>query len=314
MGLMRNLAGFVAATVLSMGTAFADDWSPNGTLKLQIAFGAGGSTDTMGRVLAQVIKEQTGWSIIAENKTGGGGVAMMTGIANMPARGLVMGIGVNEPILVNLAQRGDELAFDLDSFDYVGTVARGQLSIVASADAPFSDLAGVVQHVKDNGPIAIPYSAAGQRALFEVVAKAEGIDFKFVTSKGGAELLKLLLGGQVQAAFGSGEELRYLESGDMKVLASVGPERLSHTPDALTFIESGYDVFIDPVWYIATTAGTDPAALDALRAAVDAAIKDPRVVEIVQNMTKADPINLGAEGTREMMVGGMAVAEKLAGK
>ena len=101
---MKKLLGTLCLTaaIASSFVANAADWKPNGTLRLQIGFGAGGSTDTMGRILAKVMKEQTGWNIIAENKTGGGGIAMFTGIATMPAKGNVIGLGVNMPVLVNL--------------------------------------------------------------------------------------------------------------------------------------------------------------------------------------------------------------------
>ncbi|AUQ52483.1 putative protein in bacteria (plasmid) [Phaeobacter inhibens] len=313
MKIMRTIMGLAIGTVLSVSSAMADDWKPDGTLRLQIAFGAGGSTDTMGRVLAQTIKENTGWNIIAENKTGGGGVAMFTGIAKMPPRGLVIGLGVNEPILVNLATRGDQLAFDLDDFDYLGTVAKGQIAAVAAANAPFSDLASLSQHAKANGSVAVAIETEGQKALMEAVAAKDGVTFKYVTSSGAAESLKMILGGQVQVAFGSGEELRYLESGDMKVLAGAGQGRLSHSPDAKTFAESGYDIFIEPVWYIATTAGTEQAARDAIAAAIDEALKDPRVIEIVKNTTKIDPVNFGPEGTKQMMVDGLINANAMAG-
>ncbi|HCD79233.1 MAG TPA: hypothetical protein DEQ81_04315, partial [Alphaproteobacteria bacterium] len=115
------VAGAISMMLFIAGPAAAA-WKPDGTLTLQIGFGAGGSTDTLGRVLAKVMKEQTGWNIIVENKTGGGGIAMFTGIAKMPPRGKVIGLGVNMPVLVNLVRRQNELAFKLDSFDYLGTI------------------------------------------------------------------------------------------------------------------------------------------------------------------------------------------------
>ena len=104
----KRVLGMVLATMcLVLSPQVNSGWKPDGVMTLQIGFGAGGSTDTMGRVLAKVMKDQTGWNIIAENKTGGGGVAMFTGIAKMPPRGKVIGLGVNMPILVNLVRRGD---------------------------------------------------------------------------------------------------------------------------------------------------------------------------------------------------------------
>ena len=82
----------IAGIVLAIGTAFAgavsaEDWAPSGPLMFQIGFGAGGSTDTMGRVIAKVMEEQTGWNIVVENKAGAGGVAMFTGISKAKPNG-----------------------------------------------------------------------------------------------------------------------------------------------------------------------------------------------------------------------------------
>ena len=77
-------AAIVGSMMLASSLVEAADWQPDGDIRLQIGFGAGGSTDVMGRVLAKTIEEQTGWNVIAENKTGGGGMAMFTMISKMP--------------------------------------------------------------------------------------------------------------------------------------------------------------------------------------------------------------------------------------
>ena len=61
MKINSTIFGLVTSVLVAVsGSAFAADWKPDGTLKMQIGFGAGGSTDTMGRVLAKVMEEQTG--------------------------------------------------------------------------------------------------------------------------------------------------------------------------------------------------------------------------------------------------------------
>lgn len=60
--------------------------------------------------------------------------------------------------------------------------------------------------------------------------------------------------------------------------------------------------------------GTDPAALAAISAAIDEATKAPSFAEIVQNAVKGDPINMGTEGTNQMMVDGLANAKILFAK
>ncbi len=302
----KKLTGLLAGAVMAIATtATAADWKPSGTLRLQIGFGAGGSTDTMGRVIAKVMKEQTGWNIIAENKTGGGGVAMFTGISKMPPKGNVIGMGVNMPIMINLVKRGDQLPFDLDSFDYLGTVARAQLALVASADAPFDDIAGMVEYAKANDGLPIAFSAAPQKFLMSAVDKEAGAGFRYVSTKGGAENMKLILGGQVLVGFGSGEHLQYLESGDVKMIASANDSRHNYAPDTQTVREAGFDVYVDPYFFFATTAGTDPEALAALTKALSNAIASDEVAQVVKNATQTEALNLGPDTTKQMLVDGV---------
>ena len=86
MKLTTKFIALAASAVMAFAApAMAEDWAPDGPLTIQIGFGAGGSTDTMGRILGKVMADNTGWNIIVENKPGGGGVAMFTGLSQMPA-------------------------------------------------------------------------------------------------------------------------------------------------------------------------------------------------------------------------------------
>ena len=306
------LASMLAATVT--GTALADDWKPSGTLRVQIGFEAGGSTDTIGRVLAKVMKEQTGWNIIAENKTGGGGMAMFTGIAKMPAKGNIIGLGVNMPVLVNLTLNGDKIPFDLDSFDYLGTMARAQLALVARKDAPFDDLAGMIEYSKENDGLPIGSDAKPQQLLMDFVNSKEDSGFRIVSTEGSAETQKLLLGGQVMAGFSAGAHIKYLESGDFKMIASANKTRHDYAPDIATFIEQGYDAYVDPVYYLATTAGTSDDAKAALAEAIDTAMASDEVKEVVMNAATTPAMNLGPDDTKQMMVDGLENVKLLFGE
>ena len=205
MKLKSKIAGLVlaAATALA-GAASAEEWAPKGPLMFQIGFGAGGSTDAMGRVIAKVMEEQTGWNVVVENKPGAGGVAMFTGISKSEPNGQVIGMGVSTPILMQLVTRGDQLPFKVDDFDYLSSVALGQLALVADKDAPFDDLESMVDYAKANGPLAVAINASPHKLLLGAVSRETGAEFQFVSTKGGAESMKLLLGGQVTASFAAG--------------------------------------------------------------------------------------------------------------
>lgn len=315
MKLKSKILGLGVAALMALSAPLsAAEWAPNGPLTIQIGFGAGGSTDTMGRVVANVIEKNTGWNVVVENKPGGGGVAMFTGLSQMPPRGKIIGMGVSIPVLVQLVQRGDQLPFDVDSFDYLGTVAKAELALVASKDAPFDDLEGMIAYSKEQSGIPVATMAPPQVLMMNQAMAATDSTFNLVTADGGAEVMKLILGGQVLAGFGSGEHFPYLESGDMKVIASANQSRLSYAPDVKTFTESGVAAYVDPVFFFAMTKGTDPAAVTAISAAIEAAMSAPEVIEIVRNAVQGAPINMGVDGTRQMMVDGLANAEILFAK
>ncbi|MCF3594538.1 tripartite tricarboxylate transporter substrate binding protein [Rhodobacteraceae bacterium LMO-12] len=297
-------AALTVASVMVAGMASAE-WAPKGTLSLQIGFGAGGSTDTIGRVVAKVLKEQTGWNVIAENKPGGGGVAMFTGIANRPADGSIIGLGVNMPLLVNLVNRPDKLKFDLDSFDYLGTASRAQLAMIARTDAPFDDVAGLIDYAKANGGAALSFDAKPQELAMRYVMQKAGVEFQFLSTKGGAENVKLVLGGQAIAGFEAGEHLPFLEAGQVKMIASINDTRHNYAPDTPTLMEQGFDIYVDPVFFFATTKGTPDDAREALSAALAAALESEEVTSAVMNSLKSPIINLGPEGTKEMMHKGL---------
>ncbi|MEE4601774.1 MAG: tripartite tricarboxylate transporter substrate-binding protein, partial [Desulfobacteraceae bacterium] len=84
----------VLGMILSPAMGLSEDWAPKGSIKLQIGFGAGGSTDTLGRIVAAKVEENTGWNVVVENKPGGGGVAMLSGLMNAKPDGSTLGLAV----------------------------------------------------------------------------------------------------------------------------------------------------------------------------------------------------------------------------
>jgi tripartite-type tricarboxylate transporter receptor subunit TctC len=309
--LIANAAAAVIISAAISGTASA--WEPQGPLKLQIGFGAGGETDTIGRVIAAALEEQTGWNVVAENKPGGGGIAMFTGIAAMPADGSVIGMGVNMPVMINLVLRGDELPFDLDSFDYLATVGRAPLAIIARADAPYDDVNGLAAWSRENDGAAIAFDAKPQELILRGIDKQEDAGFKLVSTKSAAEMLQYVLGGQVAASFSAGTHIAYMESGDVKMLASANSERHDYAPDVRTLREQGYDLFSDPWFYLAAPAGLPEDAKAALAEALDKALASDEVRKVVSNTLSSEPRNLGPEGTSRMFVEGMEGVEILFG-
>ncbi len=303
-------AALTAATLLIPGAAFAE-WKPEGPVTLQIGFGAGGATDTIGRAIASAMETNTGWDVIVENKPGGGGVAMFSGLVRDDPDGLTLGMGVTMATLMNLATRGDKLPFKIDSFDYLATVVVAPLAVIAPADAPYNTFAELVEHSKASGGDLIGFDAGPQKMIIEAISKANDAGFELVSHKSGAEQMQGLLGGQLQAGFGAGAHIEYLESGDIKMLAAVTDTRHGYSPDTTTLIEQGFDYSLDPYFYIAAPKDLPADVNEALAAALDDAINSDELGQLIKNVMKTEPSNLGPQGTQDKLESSLELVSKL---
>ena len=207
-----------------------------------------------------------------------------------------------------------EVKFTLDSFDYLGTAARAQLALVARGDAPFDDVAGMAEWAKANGGLAIGSDAKPQVLAMQQVMQQTGAEFQFLSTKSSAEILKLLLGGQAMVGFATGTHLDYLESGELKMLASANNGRHSYAPDTPTLVEQGFNVYVDPWFYFAMAEGTSDEAHAAISAALAKAMEAEEVKTAVFNALSVEVNNIGGDATRQMLVDGVENVRVLFGK
>ena len=290
--------------ILAPVMGLAEDWSPKGSIKLHVGFGAGGSTDTLGRIVAAKVEENTNWNIVVENKPGGGGVAMLSSLMNAKPDGQILGLAVNVPILLNLAKRGDKLPFKIDTFDYIGTITKGEVALVAKADAPFNDINSFIKLAKTK-KLAIAFDAMPQQMIMSAVKNQAGVEFKFVKHKSGAEQIQSILGGHVDVGCPAGAHIKYLENGDLKMIAAFGKDRFSYAPETKTLIETGYNFYLDPYYYLVAPKGL-PADVKATLADVfDKAIHSDKVKTAIANTLRAQSYNLGPDGTYKMLSDGV---------
>ena len=124
-------------------------------------------------------------------------------------------------------------------------------AIAVPADSPFNNLAEMVGAIKMD-PKSVGIAGGSSVGSYDhikpmLIAQAAGIEdvtkLKYVSYSGGGEAMTGLLSNSVEALSGDfSEMLGFLESGDIRILAILGPERLKSHPDIPTAKEQGYDV------------------------------------------------------------------------
>ncbi|MBN2062179.1 MAG: tripartite tricarboxylate transporter substrate binding protein [Deltaproteobacteria bacterium] len=300
---IRNvlIAFAMACIVILPGSVFAQDWAPKGAIKIRVGFDAGGSTDVTTRLTAAIIEKQTGWNIAVENRPGGGGVTMLSNLMREKPDGMILGVGVNVPVFVTLGLRGDTVPFKIDSFDYIGTMASSENAFVAKGDAPFNNFMEFLDYAKAKGSVAVGYDSNVQQMILNAVSNDTGAKFKQIAHQSGAEQIQNLLGGHIIVACLSGEHVKYLETGELKMIGIYSKKRVSYAPDVKTIMEDGFNYYIEPYYFIAAPKGL-PADVKATLAKVfDDAINSAELKEAIWNTFKVLPNNLGPEGTFEML-------------
>lgn len=300
----KLLLSALAAVFLAPGSAMAQ-WTPSGPINMWVAFGAGGVLDTVSRVIAQELRTQTGWQVVVENVPAGGGMAMLSRLSAAPANGLSIGMAVNMPIIVNMTQRPAELPFTLDSFDYLGSVVVAEKGLYAMADAPFSNVAEMLDHAREHG-LVIAAAPGPDTALTQALIAETGGAIRHLPAESGAQALTYILGGHAQVSYGGGEHLQYFEDGVIRMLASVNSARLSYAPEIPTMLEQGFDFYIDPFFFLVAPRGLPAEVHEALVAAVDAAVQSDAVREVVLSVIRNEVENFGPEGTRARLEAGLA--------
>jgi tripartite-type tricarboxylate transporter receptor subunit TctC len=278
----RILCSLLAALLLLVLPHAAWAW-PDGPVRIVVPFAAGGPTDTLARLVAQAMTRNLGQQVTVENVTGAGGTLGAARVAKAAPDGHTL-------LLINLSQATSarmyrHLPYDpIKSFAPIGLVADVPMTIVARADLPIDDLAGLIEHLRVNED-SVAMGAAGLgtsshlcRLLLTSATHTTVIDVPY---QGTAPALQDLLGGQIDLLCDqTSGTTGYIRSGRIRAYALTAEARLPTLPDLPTAAEAGLPQLNLVVWHgLYAPAGTSPAIVERLSTALQAAVGDPEVVE-----------------------------------
>jgi tripartite-type tricarboxylate transporter receptor subunit TctC len=233
-------------------TGSAQEW-PQRPVRVVIAFGPGGGSDLIGRIIAQVLQERLRQPVVVENRPGAGGTLGNEAVARAESDGYTLGVMTAGQIIAAVTSKS--LRYDtLTAFDPISLVATAGLIIVTRPDFPASNVKELVAAAKANpGKIAFgsPSFAATQHFTGELFKQIAGVDMLHVPFRTSPDAIAGLLGRQVDVLFETVTPvLGHIQSGQLKALAVTGKDRFPAVPDVPAAIESGllpdYDV---TTWY-----------------------------------------------------------------
>lgn len=237
-----NEALLLVFAVCLLAVSCAKKQYPSKQLSLIIQAAPGGESDSTGRLSAQEMEKVLGVPIVASNKTGASGsVAFQYVVAQKPD-GYTIGIC---PAEVAMVEPLGISKVNPEQMDFLGQACETASSVIVRTDAPYNTLAEFVQYCAER-PGEVRNGTAGAGSTLhvggEVFAKSAGIKFRYVPFDGSGPAVTALMGGHVDVVtIGVQAAAAGLDSGDVKVLAILGNERVPSLPDVPTAKEQGID-------------------------------------------------------------------------
>jgi tripartite-type tricarboxylate transporter receptor subunit TctC len=264
----------IAALFLCATHAFAQDF-PSKPIRIIVPFPPGGSTDIIGRRIAEKWQASMGQPVLVENKPGAGGAVGAEQVARSPADGYTLLIGVTGSNGVSYSLN-PKLPYQPKDFDPVSLVVSAPLTIVVNPSVPAKNLKELVAL---NQPLnhGTPGNGTSMHLTGEMFNIAARTKFVHVPYKGTAGALNDLMGGQIQMMFGDFLiTLPQVKAGKIRALAVTSSQRHPLLPEVPTVAESGYPGFEALSWQgMFAPAGLPPSILARLNAELVKAINTP---------------------------------------
>lgn len=226
--------------------AFAAEF-PNKPLRLVTPYPPGGSHSLHAGVIATVAEPYFGQPMISIIRGGGGGAVAAAQLAKDKTDGYKLLFG--DPTINSLRPQVEKLPYKVDDFVPVARINYAPAIFVAAADAPFSDLKGMIAYAKAN-PDKLVYSSDNKNGFtyvaFEMLKFKTGAKMRGVEFGGGGPAMAQVLGGHTMAYAGAPSVVgEHILAGKIKPICATDYERWKTLPDVPTCKEAGADI----IWH-----------------------------------------------------------------
>jgi tripartite-type tricarboxylate transporter receptor subunit TctC len=280
----KLLSGAVASPiVVSSGAVLADEW-PSRPVTIIIPFSAGGTTDIIGRQLAEELRQKFGQPFVIDNRTGAAGNIGVEAVVRAPKDGYTLLIGTVGSLAAN--QHLYTLPYSIQNdLAPVSKVFAVDHVLCTNPKFPAANMKELVAYAQAN-PGKAKYGSSGIGSavhLFGVLIEMRtGIKMLHVPYRGSAPAVNDVVAGHIDMIIdGIPSIIAQVEGGKMNPLAITAGRRNKRVPNVPTMMESGIPDYDTNAWgTMMAPAGTPEAIRSKLSAAIADIYKKPEMLKI----------------------------------
>ncbi|MDI3307148.1 MAG: tripartite tricarboxylate transporter substrate-binding protein [Acetobacteraceae bacterium] len=277
----RHLLAAAPALLLGRSALAQGGWTPSRTVTIVVPFAAGGPTDLIGRLLAEVMGRELGQTVVVENVSGAGGTIAAGRVAQAKPDGHTLLIHhIGHAASATLYRR---LPYDVqESFTPLGLVSETPMTIIARPDFPAEDLKGLLEEMRRKGTaLNLSHSGLGgsNHLCGTLLQAAAGTAVTTVAFRGSAPANTELMAGRIDLACEQAtNSVPFLREKRMKAYAVTAPRRVPGIEDVPTTAEAGLPGFEITVWHgLYGPRGLPQEITQRLSAAIQVAMRDEKL-------------------------------------
>ena len=274
-----QLAG-AAALALSLPALAQSDY-PSRPIRIVVPLPAGGAADVGVRTMALELEKSMKQPIVVDNKPGGLFMVGLQSVLSAPADGYTV-------MHLNLGMLGVQVVqkkFDLNKQLIPLTVAGDTpMVLMVGPNSPHKTMKDLIAYGRAN-PGKLNYATPGPGAIEHLkiaqMEKAGGFTGTNVAYKGGPDMVKAVIGGEVDFTVAPAIfAMQFAPKGQVRVLAAIDQSRLKEFADVPTIVEAGVNVSPLRIWSgFAVHPDTPPAIVQRLQRELATAVMSAPVAE-----------------------------------
>ncbi|NMJ42014.1 tripartite tricarboxylate transporter substrate binding protein [Roseomonas sp. JC162] len=253
----RSFLGLAAAGALGplatpwVASAQSGAWPTRGSVRLVAQFPPGGLVDTVSRLMAPVMSQALGQTVVVENRAGAGGVIGTDFVAKQPADGYTLLVSHASVHVFSTATMPTLPFHPVSDFTHMGLLVEAANVLLVKADSPYRTLDEYLAAARVR-PVRYGSSGIGSAPHLlgaMLTGEANALNLDHVPYRGSAPAMQDLMANQIESMIDPiTTNVQLMKDGVLRALAVSTLQRLPAFPNVPTFAELGYPKLTSAQW------------------------------------------------------------------